>query len=266
MKKTKHWLESQTLFLTEFYPKFGKKYCYSNLKKTKAEIDYKVRKLKLKKNVNVNTLMFSECQTPEAAYVLGFIWADGHVNKDGRHIAITCLLDDMNNIEHIFDKTGKWSKYTLDRTKNHCRTAKEFMTSNHDLNAFLCKNDYRDKSKKSPDSILETIPISLHEYFYRGVVDGDGCFYYNQKNFLRQFSISGSYEQNWSYLECLCNRLNIKYTIKRTTTKKGNSSSFRILGKEVLKIGNFIYSKNDNIKLSRKYNKFIIIKNSYIKK
>jgi hypothetical protein len=116
----------------------------------------------------------------------------------------------------------------------------------------------------SADKILSLIPYNLKSYFYLGVVDGDGCFYYknNDKNVVRQFSISSTYEQDWSYVEDIFRLLNIKYSIQRTLRKNSKYSQIRITNKiDIYNFGNFIYENIniDNIGLDRKYNKFKLI-------
>jgi len=120
---------------------------------------------------------------------------------------------------------------------------------------FLIENDYDKKSFISPFKILSKIPDNLHQHFYRGYSDGDGCFYINNHNY--QYIISGDFKQEWSLIETLFKKLNIKYTIKYITNKKGNSSLIRITNKNDVDVfGNYIYSEYDNIGLKRKYIKF----------
>jgi hypothetical protein len=113
---------------------------------------------------------------------------------------------------------------------------------------------------------LSKIPNELKHYFFRGLIDGDGSFYF--KDYTRQFALTSSYEQDWDYFERLCEYLGIKYKIKRVinfnkkTKKENKSSVLRILGKEIIKLGEYIY-KGDDFGLSRKINKYKKIKKSY---
>ena len=101
-----------------------------------------------------------------------------------------------------------------------------------------------------------------------GIIDGDGSYYLNEKYGLRHFEISSTYEQDWKYLKDVCENLNIKYKISliskinKKSNKLNKSSSFRIIGKEILKLGVYLYDE-EIIGLVRKYNKFNQIKNSY---
>ena len=136
-------------------------------------------------------------------------------------------------------------------------------TSNKLLVNFLIKNNYGPHNIKSADRILKNIPSHLYKYWYRGLIDGDGCWYINEKNYNYQFSLAGSYKQDWSYFEHLLNKLKIKYSVQRRIQNNNKSSCIRITNKHgIIKLGNFIYNnyKIDNIGLKRKYDKYKLIK------
>ncbi len=210
------------------------------------------------KDYNVSTDFFKTCNTPEAAYILGLLWADGTVYKNNyqNRIAIECLESDMNIWIPYFKKTGNWSIF-----KRKGRISSKGMislnTNNKQLVDFLLENDYGNKSIASPDKILKLIPYELKHYFFRGWIDGDGCFYFNKKNSIRQFYLSGAFEQNWDAAEYLFNSMNIKYSICRVTNKT-SYSCIRVTNKKgIEKIGEYVYNnfKFDNIGLDRKFDK-----------
>ena len=139
------------------------------------------------------------------------------------------------------------------------------ITNNKRILNFLIEHDFDKKSYMSADKILSKIPDELKHYFFRGLIDGDGCFYYYKPengSTLRQFALASSYEQDWSYFEKLCKEKNIKYNIKRTIGKNSSSSVIRITNKDgILKLGEYIYKDlhEDNIGLIRKYEKYKLI-------
>ncbi len=160
---------------------------------------------------------------------------------------------------------GKWN-ISYKKFTNGWQPTTKLMTNNKRIYNFLKKHDYHLKSYMSPDKILSKIPKELKYYFYRGLIDGDGCFYINIKNKLYQFSITSSYEQDWGFMINLCNELDIKYNIKlidrinKRTGKENKSSQFRITNKKgIKKIGEYIYQDYDNIGLKRKYDKYLNI-------
>ena len=100
----------------------------------------------------------------------------------------------------------------------------------------------------------------MKHYFFLGLIDGDGCFYINKKQYTYQFILSSTYDQDWSYMINLCEKLNIsKYRIDHKKNKNNQSSSFRICRKNDIKIlGYYIYQNFflDQIGLKRKNEKF----------
>ncbi len=253
------WSKDEINFLINEYPLNNRYYCSDVLEIPVEQIVYKIRKLKLKKEKSLKFSEFEKIENSYVAYILGFMWADGHINNDGRHFNIGGIKEDIEEIEPLFYKLGNWSKSIQDRTKNGWKTAVYLIGSNKEIYNFLLENDYKIKSQASADKILSKIPDDLKHYFFRGLIDGDGCFYH--KGYTRQFALTSSYEQNWDYFEILCKSLQIKYTIKhvinlnKKTNKENKSSVFRILGKEIIKLGNYIYQGNE-CGLTRKLNKF----------
>jgi len=212
----------------------------------------------------VSSNFFTHCATAESAYILGLLWADGTIYKKDyqNRIAIECLEDDMNEFKKYFKKSGKWSIYNR-KGRISGKNMTNLNTNNKFLTDFLIENDYNTKSLKSPIKILNLIPVNLKHYFFRGWIDGDGCFYINKKNSCFQFYLSGSYEQDWSSIEYLLLKLNLKYKINRIINKNNTKySSIRITNKKGIEtLGFYIYKnfKVDKIGLKRKYNKFLEI-------
>jgi len=262
------WTKDEIEFLKKEYPITNRHYCSDTLGIPLKKVEYKIRSLGLKKEKRLNRESFFNIIDCEMAYILGFMWADGHVNKDGRHFNVGGVLEDIIEIETLFFKFGNWYIENHNREKYGWRNARYLRMSDTEIHKFLIDNDYDNKSDVSADKILSKIPDELKHYWFRGLIDGDGCFYYNKKQYLRQFTLASTYEQDWGYFEILCNSLDIKYNINRVskinkkTGKLNSHSTIRINGKEILKIGTFIYSGED-FGLNRKKNKFKLIRESY---
>lgn len=203
--------------------------------------------------------------TPESVYILGLLWADGTINKKGNGISIECIEGDMDYFYKIFQTTGNYGFYTRNRINR--KTQKTIACSSKELSIFLKENDYTIKSNSSPTKILDKIPIHLKKYFFIGWSDGDGCFYYNENQYVTQYVMSGSYDQDWSSLSIQCEKLSVKFKINRIITKLGHKhSSFRISNmSDTIKFGDFLY-ENYKIGLKRKYDKFNLIKDYFMKR
>ena len=127
--------------------------------------------------------------------------------------------------------------------------------------------DFHKKSHIGPYKLLKKIPKNKQYLFYRGYVDGDGCFYITDK--AKQFSIGSTYDQDWSHVETLFKSLKIKkYKIQKNISKLGHKDSrIRISNVDDLtKLVNYLYQDRLDIGLKRKYNKvasYVLTKDSY---
>ena len=121
------------------------------------------------------------------------------------------------------------------------------------------------------DKILSKIPDNLKHYWFRGLIDGDGCFYFHKYH--KEMTLASSYNQDWNYILKLCKHLNIEPAMKKTIqTQNGHinkSSVIRFRKFEYIKkFGDYIYKDRDvdRIGFERNYNKFKQICINYDKK
>ena len=285
-KRINFWYnEYQTKFLIDNYSTLGSKKCSEILnipvekirtktyhlglklnKETQSRINKESKKDKKYEDYSVNPNQFLSIETPEIAYILGLVWADGYVTNNDNHytIKINSLFDDLNTILHIFLKTGKWFHGT--RNRKNRRKQMYIGTSNKIICNFLLENDYRSKSFESADKILSKIPEHLQHYWFRGLIDGDGCFYISKNKHQRQFSLASSYEQNWFFMEKLLKKFEIRYSIRRVKQFQHNrinkSSIIRTVNsKDIKKLGDYIYQGflTDKIGFERKFKKYLEI-------
>ena len=215
----------------------------------------------------IDDKQFLHIQTPVVSYILGFLWADGYVNKYS--ISTTIKTSDFKNINSIFQKTGNWGFYHRKRFSKKSKKFYESSTiyiSSKEISKFLIHNDFKIKSKTSPNKILSLIPENLQNHFFRGYVDGDGSFsFYGKKQI--KFNITSTINQDWYFIEKLFEKLKINsYHIFKYDRKSGISSMITISNKwDIIKLGEYLYSSSE-CKLQRKYSKYLQIKNSDVKK
>lgn len=276
------WNKKEIEFLKNNYSKFGGQYCAEKLNLPIKKVRKKAERLKLKvnsktkskikkeqaikqwksqnHNYKVDPKQFEKIKKPEIAYLLGFIWADGYLNNKSQHfkISIEIAEKDYNDIKSIFKKTGEWNIQKRERPNRQAQIA--MSTSQKPIYNILKNYEYENKSKKSPNMILDVLPENLKHFWWRGYFDGDGCFYYNEKQSLRQMSICSSFNQDWKHAIDLFEKLNITYKVIKRQQKTSKHSVVRVCGKEnINKFGNYIYQSKIEIGLKRKYNKYLQI-------
>ena len=213
---------------------------------------------KLNKN-RVNFSLFKDNFIKESVYILGLLWADGHIREKTKTTMINCSEIDINDIIGVFKKTGEWNiskpikKYFNGK---EVKTQKKVSTTTWGLFEILKDNDYINKSSMSPNKIIKLIPNDLKKYWFRGYLDGDGCIKLGKKYGV-EIVFTGPYNNDWSFMINLCQSLGIDYSIDNRLVKLGGYSHFRINKKNhVKKICDYIYSDFDNIGFKRKYEKY----------
>lgn len=209
-KYTKYEIE----FVKNNYKKFGITYCSKRLnlsvfhinkiaKSIGISLSYtdicKIRSLSKIKEIiqyKVNPSNFIKFQSPEHVYILGFLWADGHIEKNRYRINCCIKRVDFKYLKPIFKSTGIWNiKHIMIRDKFKLTL---IQTSNRILWDFLVENDYLIKSGASPDKILSKIPEHLKHYWWRGYFDGDGCV--DVRKTANRVTISSVYNQDWRFI------------------------------------------------------------------
>lgn len=284
----KNYTKEEIDFLKINYPLYGGEYCSQELQRTKNSILSKTKRLNIllnseikneikKKNslawydkipdksYNVGYEQFQEIKTPDIAYILGILWSDGSITQKNNHndIILEILKNDLDEIKKIFERVGKWNFYY--RKRKNRKEMGILKTSNRPLVNYLFSLDFNRKSFKSPDNLIEKIPNELKKYFFRGIIDGDGCFY-NGKNTI--FSVTSTVNQEWKYFENLFDELKVKSKIRKKEHKNKNgtisqSSIIEVVRiEDIIKIGKYIYNNYeiDKIGLSRKYKKYLDLK------
>jgi hypothetical protein len=266
--------DTEKQYLTENYSKIGATHCAINLGRSRNCIQQNAKLLNLSLDrgqicryvfqkeyedfsVNPRPFIESNCMTPLHAYLLGFIWADGNLSKNGYTTSACFVETDSEDLLPIFQKTGKWSIYkNKPKTKREGKPHYALNTSNKPLLEYLASKGYYAKSTQSANQILDVIPQNLHRYWWLGCIDGDGCFHISKKG--QEISIHSSYTQDWKYFEDMAKTNHIDFLTERRILKKtgAKSSCMRIVKKQsCTNFIRFLYPNGYEMGLKRKYEK-----------
>ena len=215
----------------------------NSMKKNYANYDYKVSNF----TIEINEY---------SSYILGLLWTDGYILKNRKTTSISMVSDDLNELNWIFDKTGNWYKQYRKREKR--RESLTLSAYNPNLLDSLINLNFDKKSYISPTKLFELIPDRYVKYLVRGIIDGDGCFYFNKKNYTYQLTIASTYEQDWSFYIDFFRERGFDFKVQKRVNKKSKSSIIRLCKREsIVNFCIWLYEdyENDKIGLQRKYNK-----------
>ena len=100
----------------------------------------------------------------------------------------------MDEIKWIFNLAGKWHSYN--RIREGRKEQVSISTYNPILIDHLLELDFDKKSIISPTSIWDILNYEQRKYFFRDIIDGDGCFC--MKKSTSHLCISSTYDYDWS--------------------------------------------------------------------
>ena len=197
---------------------------------------------------------FKTIDTPKKAYWLGFITADGSINKNNNKLTIICK--DLEILEKF--KTDIKSEHKISNFNYHDkRTDKTYYEYSIQITNELFVNNIIEKgitNKKSDKCEFPKIEEELYSYFIAGLFDGDGSvsLYGINKNRLRCNLISTKEILNFIN-EFLKEKYQITSVKMFSITKNKNNVFKQHWYKDSSKFLNFIYQGNKEIYLTRKY-------------
>lgn len=230
---------------------------------------HKIEKMLLNNNVQlrrryrINEHYFDEINTPNKAYILGLLYADGgntsNYDKNRYCVTITLKHDDCKILENIRDEIGydapiKFREYdstgkiaTLDICNKH------MVLTLHNLGIIPNKTF----SLRFPEWLDE----ELYSHFIRGYMDGDGCITFRDRKVAPQLSctITSTLDMCTNISLIINNMCNIKSHIYNVGHTKCNSRIKTLIISGNLQCKRFLdYIYQDaNFKLERKYKRYI---------
>lgn len=185
---SKQWTDEEIKFLKENYKTMTYKQLSEQLNRTKAAIDLKINRLGLKKDKYVyNHDFFENIDTPQKAYWLGFIYADGGVAIDTRtnscELSIKLQASDANHLRK-FNKTLDGNVDVSFDTRKCNLNNKMYDTCQIRFYSSKLVHDLGQHGvipNKTMTIRFPNINKNLYADFIRGYFDGDGCVCENKK-------------------------------------------------------------------------------------
>lgn len=123
-----------------------------------------------------NADYFDSIDCEEKAYWLGFIYADGNVDKIKRSMFISLSALDQEHLQKLGDIFEK-NVFQIESTKDGKKLSGAMLKVN---NTYLCDRliklgIYPQKTSLDIADVFDYIPTHLMKHFIRGFFDGDGC-------------------------------------------------------------------------------------------
>lgn len=214
-----------------------------------------------RRKYNINEHYFDEIDTPNKAYIFGFLYADGSNNRNKSTVSMSLEEGDFDILEKIRKEIGSEKEL-------------EFLDySNKNDFGYTYKNQYRlllfssricDSLAKhglvpNKSLILEFPEIrqDLLPHFIRGMFDGDGSVYRGKKCTKFTLTITSTYSFCNKLKEIVCNTIDINCHIYDASNHNGVTKVFTVSGgKQVKKFLDWIYCDAD-LFLQRKYDRYI---------
>lgn len=201
---------------------------------------------------------FKEIDTEDKAYFLGFMFSDGNNSIKNFKLALGAV--DLHILEAFKKYLKSNSKIYRYKTKNG-KYQDSVVLSIYDR--MMC--DDLSKLGVIPNKSLkikypEYLDYKLQKHFIRGLFDGDGSFSYNiniNKHIRTQIGILGTINLCNGIKKVIKNNLNINCGVYK-------SKNIYVLkcgrNKDVVKIMDWLYDCNNELKLSRKYDKYMKVR------
>lgn len=195
--------------------------------------------------------------TPEALYWIGFLYADGHIEKNRPRISLTLQKKDAAHL----DKFSKFFGCTI-REVNGSGKYKDIVY----LRCAFSSQKIYDKLKFFDFTNNKTLSITPHylligsKDFWRGLVDGDGSLYYSNDK-----RASGKYNQlkmdlygAESTLQAFLNYINANSIITKTKpNKRKNANVYQVTISDVSCKAIELLYKDATVYLERKYKTYL---------
>jgi len=200
-----------------------------------------------------NEFYFNKIDTPEKAYWLGFLYADGCVHSDSYEISMN--ITDKEHVEKFQKAIGAINhKITItnDKRWENAKTLYQFSIRDKQLHEDLTKWGCIPQKSLKIDKI-PNIPRDFVSHFIRGYFDGDGSLHYLKGTNNYRISFIGTQ----SFL--MDTQKELQTNVSLYFGSSGKAYALQISGrKQIERILNYIYQDStEQIRLDRKYQTYL---------
>ena len=207
----------------------------------------------LKEISNINETYFSEINTKEKAYILGYLLADGYINNST--LEFGCAIADKEILEFIAKELNANIRfdYTFDKKSRRFPRARITIGNKH-----IIKDVLRYTVGSKENKTFPRINKDLQHYMLLGFFDGDGRLTWGKRKdrnrLWQKVNFTGSYKLLYA-IQKLLQKLNITSSLH--PKGKENCYVLELASKEdVKKILSYVYGDEDLIVLHRKFDKY----------
>lgn len=204
---------------------------------------------------NLDENYFEKCDSPSKAYFLGLMYAEGHLESEGRNTIILALQEEDKYIidwlqkELKSDRPLEYRAKTQDHHKNAYALKVSSLKFMQDLGKLGLPMGHKCHTIRFPDFLDK----SLYKYFILSYFDGDGCvnLYKNQLHM--------SFCGNIQFLEGLKIYFYKEFNIKtRLYPKNDTTASLEIKQYDAVNLFNWFYQDVDKLPffMVRKFKKY----------
>lgn len=223
-----------------------------------------------RREYNLDKHYFDNIDTPNKAYILGFLYADGYNNDINHTIVLTLNEKDKDTLEKIR------KEIKCEKPLYHISSVNKQDGKPRELESLILASKHMSETVKKwgliPNktftlSFPNFLPDNLISHFIRGYFDGDGCAWvganHNKDGKRMQVTIMSSMTFCRGLKEYIDNKFNIFTSLSVPTNHKPENGLFRIESKKGVKIFMEYIYKDADLYMERKYNKFQEFFNSF---
>lgn len=218
-----------------------------------------------RREYDLNVHYFDEIDTPNKAYILGLLYADGCNKRSKYQVDLSLQEDDKHILEEISKEleTNKPLRFKPYRDKNPNHKDQYILSiTNKHISDVLCE-----VGMVNAKSLVLEFPKALDEelypHFIRGYFDGDGCLYLGKDGKNPEVSIISTVMFLEKVQSILDQKLGILMRIKSQKRYKPVTKVGVLTGRhKIVSFLNWIY-QGAELKIDRKYQKYLQFIESY---